>query len=186
MIVYESLKNNRDLLIRLARAGIAVEDVKHLELYEDFVRLRADGLKTTYVVAHLCDQYEVSEATRPQRQAPPLVQRKARARAAGEGNSRTGGAQGRTGAVALQRDSADRRADPPLGGSVGADRTDRRAEHAVARTERDRRMNVPTSRPLPRQKASPGHPYRTARTFRAKHLRQLSDGPYPIPGPAEA
>lgn len=76
--------------------------------------------------------------------------------------------------------------DPPLGGSVGADRTDRRAEHAVARTERDRRMNVPTSRPLPRQKASPGHPYRTARTFRAKHLRQLSDGPYPIPGPAEA
>ncbi len=115
-----------------------------------------------------------------------LVQRKARARATGEGNSRTGGAQGRTGAVALQRDSADRRADPPLGGSVGADRTDRRAEHAVARTERDRRMNVPTSRPLPRQKASPGHPYRTARTFRAKHLRQLSDGPYPIPGPAEA
>lgn len=63
MIVYESLKDNRDLLIRLARTGIAVEDVKHLELYEDFVRLRTDGLKTTYVVAHLCDQYEVSEAT---------------------------------------------------------------------------------------------------------------------------
>ncbi len=63
MIVYESLKDNRDLLIRLARAGIAIEDVKHLELYEDFVRLRADGLKTTYVVVHLCDQYEVSEAT---------------------------------------------------------------------------------------------------------------------------
>lgn len=63
MIVYESLKNNRDLLIRLARTGIAVEDVKYLELYEDFVRLKDDGLKTTYVVAHLCDQYEVSEAT---------------------------------------------------------------------------------------------------------------------------
>lgn len=45
MIVYESLKDNRDLLIRLARTGIAVEDVKHLELYEDFVRLRADGRK---------------------------------------------------------------------------------------------------------------------------------------------
>lgn len=63
MIVYESLKDNRDLLIRLARTGIAVEDVKYLELYEDFVRLKDDGLKTTYVVAHLCDQYEVSEAT---------------------------------------------------------------------------------------------------------------------------
>ena len=30
MIVYESLKDNRDLLIRLARTGIAVEGVKHL------------------------------------------------------------------------------------------------------------------------------------------------------------
>lgn len=50
------------------------------------------------------------ETACPQRQAPSLVQRKARARATGEGNSRTGGAQGRTGAVALQRDSADRRA----------------------------------------------------------------------------
>ena len=49
MIVYESLKDNRDLLIRLARTGIAVEDVKYLELYEDFVRLKDDGLKTTYV-----------------------------------------------------------------------------------------------------------------------------------------
>ena len=61
--VYEALRENCELLARLARTGVAIEDIKHLALYEDFERLKNDGLKVTYIVAHLCDQYEMSEPT---------------------------------------------------------------------------------------------------------------------------
>ena len=61
--VYEVLKENAATLHALARAGIAIEDVANIEIFEEYQRLSADGMKTTAVVAHLCDEYARSERT---------------------------------------------------------------------------------------------------------------------------
>lgn len=63
MEAHEILTQNTAMLESLARAGIAVEDVKYLPLWREYVRLRDNGLKTMYIVAHLCDEYAVSERT---------------------------------------------------------------------------------------------------------------------------
>ena len=59
--VYDLLKTNADVLLKLASAGVAIEDYKNIPLYEDFVRLTGEGIKTTAVVFHLCSEYELSE-----------------------------------------------------------------------------------------------------------------------------
>lgn len=59
--VYDLIKANADVLKKLTTAGASIEDYKNIALYEEFVRLRADGLKTSYITLHLCDRYELSE-----------------------------------------------------------------------------------------------------------------------------
>ena len=59
--VYELIKANAEVLRELTSAGVAIEDYKNIELYEDFIRLRAEGLKTAYVVDYCCRQYQLSE-----------------------------------------------------------------------------------------------------------------------------
>ena len=61
--VYEVLKENATTLHALARVGIAIEDVANIGIFEEFQRLKADGMKTTAIVAHLCDEYARSERT---------------------------------------------------------------------------------------------------------------------------
>ena len=46
-----------------SRAGAAIEDVRYIPLWSDYERLRRDGFKVAYIVAYLCDTYEVSERT---------------------------------------------------------------------------------------------------------------------------
>lgn len=59
--VYDIIKANADVLRELTSAGVAIEDYKNIELFEDFERLRADGLKTAYIVDYCCRQYQLSE-----------------------------------------------------------------------------------------------------------------------------
>lgn len=63
MKVHEILRQNADLFRMLARAGVAIEDVRYIPLWLDYERLRRDGFKIAYIVAYLCDTYEVSERT---------------------------------------------------------------------------------------------------------------------------
>lgn len=63
MKVHEILRQNADLFRTLARAGVAIEDVQYIPLWRDYEKLRRDGFKVVYIVAYLCDTYEVSERT---------------------------------------------------------------------------------------------------------------------------
>lgn len=63
MTVYDAVSAHAELLKALGQSGIAVEDVKHLELYSKFHAMLAAGDKTTYIVAVLRDRYAVSERT---------------------------------------------------------------------------------------------------------------------------
>ena len=59
--VYDILQNNRELLARMVRLGVSSADIRHLELYDEFVQLKAEGFKAIYIVARLSGKYAVSE-----------------------------------------------------------------------------------------------------------------------------
>lgn len=61
MKVIELLKLNRELLTICRSAGIRLDDVRYIELYNDYARLLAEGEKTTYIVAALAEKYGVCE-----------------------------------------------------------------------------------------------------------------------------
>ena len=57
------MKLNRELLNICRTAGISLEDVRYIELYNEYSRLLAEGEKITYIVAALSDKYGVCERT---------------------------------------------------------------------------------------------------------------------------
>lgn len=63
MKVIELLKLNRELLTVCRSAGIRLDDVRYIELYNEYSRLLAEGEKITYIVAALSDKYGVCERT---------------------------------------------------------------------------------------------------------------------------
>ena len=61
MKVIEILKLNRELLKFCRDAGIRLDDIRHIDLFNDYNRLLADGEKTSYIVAALAEKYGVCE-----------------------------------------------------------------------------------------------------------------------------
>lgn len=61
MKAYELLKIGVPILDRMSEAGITSDDAKYLEMYQDFVKMKSEGQKITYVVAYLSELYNVSE-----------------------------------------------------------------------------------------------------------------------------
>ena len=53
-------EGNRDIEIK---SGIRLDDVRYIELYNEYSRLLAEGEKITYIVAALSDKYGVCERT---------------------------------------------------------------------------------------------------------------------------
>lgn len=43
--------------------GVRIEDVQYLDMYRDYRRLTADGLKQSYIVAYLSSEYDIPERT---------------------------------------------------------------------------------------------------------------------------
>ena len=63
MTQYELLKTAESLLAVLMKNGIDAKDIKYLELYREYMRLKKEGHKVGYVVYYLSQQYVCSEAT---------------------------------------------------------------------------------------------------------------------------
>ena len=61
MTVFEILNFNRELLKRLISLGFKPDDCRYMELYRDYVQMRGQGDKVTYVVSALSEKYGVSE-----------------------------------------------------------------------------------------------------------------------------
>lgn len=64
MKVIEILKLNRGVLEACRDIGIRLEDVKYIDLYCDYNRLRANGEKVSYIVAVLAEKYGVCVSAR--------------------------------------------------------------------------------------------------------------------------
>nr|DAK71950.1 MAG TPA: type AsnC-type helix-turn-helix domain [Caudoviricetes sp.] len=63
MTQYELLKTAESLLFVLMSNDVDAKDVKYLEMYQEYMRLKKEGHKVGYVVYYLSQQYECSEAT---------------------------------------------------------------------------------------------------------------------------
>ena len=61
MTVYDIVSLNRERLKRLHKNGIKTDDYKWLDLYNDYLQMKAENHKTSYVVAKLSSKYKVCE-----------------------------------------------------------------------------------------------------------------------------
>lgn len=61
MKVFEILNFNREPLKRLQQAGIRIDDVDYIDLYNDYRAMLGGGEKVSYIVATLADRYHASE-----------------------------------------------------------------------------------------------------------------------------
>jgi hypothetical protein len=63
MTHYELLKSGESLLNTIRKNGVTADDVRYLEVFENLERMEREGHKKTFIVAYLCNQYDISEAT---------------------------------------------------------------------------------------------------------------------------
>ncbi len=61
MKLIEILNLNRELLINFQKAGIRLDDVQYIDLFNEYCTLATQGEKVSYIVAHLASEYNVSE-----------------------------------------------------------------------------------------------------------------------------
>lgn len=61
MTVFEILKFNREMLERLRRMGVRLDDTRYIDLFSEFCDMVNSGDKVSYAVAVLADRYGVSE-----------------------------------------------------------------------------------------------------------------------------
>lgn len=61
MTIYEALKFYREPCLRLLDLGVTATDIRLVDLYTDYLSMRREGLKVTYIVATLAERYHVCE-----------------------------------------------------------------------------------------------------------------------------
>lgn len=61
MKAHELLKVARPLIETLLNNGVSPKDVLHLDMYMDYIRLKGEGHKITYIEAYLSEQYEITD-----------------------------------------------------------------------------------------------------------------------------
>lgn len=61
MKVIEILNLNKELLKNFQKAGIRMDDVQYIDLFNEYLALVTQGEKVSYIVATLADKYTISE-----------------------------------------------------------------------------------------------------------------------------
>ncbi len=61
MKLIEILNLNRELLNNFRKAGVRMDDVLYIDLFNEYRTLAAQGEKVSYIVARLATEYAVSE-----------------------------------------------------------------------------------------------------------------------------
>ena len=63
MKAYELLSINKSLLEAMKACQLSIDDVKHVDMINDYIRMSDDGNKKTYTVCVLSDKYDIPERT---------------------------------------------------------------------------------------------------------------------------
>lgn len=61
MTTYELLAPMANYLATIHSLGFRLADVEYIALYTDYLHLCKENFKKTYIVAHLAEQYQLSE-----------------------------------------------------------------------------------------------------------------------------
>ena len=63
MTIYDLIKVYEGPMNVLNEANVNLTDVKYIDLYREFLSMKSEGHKLTYIVAFLMDEYSVGQAT---------------------------------------------------------------------------------------------------------------------------
>lgn len=63
MTVYDLIRVYEGPMNVLNDANVNLTDVRYVDLYKEFLRMKGEGHKLTYIVAFLMDEYSVGQAT---------------------------------------------------------------------------------------------------------------------------
>lgn len=63
MNAYEFLSTHRSVLEQLQSLPVNPSDIRYIELYRDYMRLKDEGHKKIYILQYLSDEYGVDERT---------------------------------------------------------------------------------------------------------------------------
>lgn len=63
MTGYEVLSVNRSMFEVMANAAIHVSDIKYLDMYKEYEKMKKEGHKVTYIAYYLSEEYNVDKAT---------------------------------------------------------------------------------------------------------------------------
>lgn len=61
MTTYEILKMNKSLLQTLSKNGVSVNDVNYLNMFDEFMEMKKQGLKVRYIALTLAEKYNLSD-----------------------------------------------------------------------------------------------------------------------------
>lgn len=59
MKAHEILTLAKPMIEMLMSVGVSPKDIQHLDLHKDYLRLKNEGHKITYIEAYLCDEYNI-------------------------------------------------------------------------------------------------------------------------------
>ena len=60
---YLLLKLNANQLKMMSDSDLSVDDYRYLEMFEKYVKMRNSGLKVTFILRSLADEYKISESS---------------------------------------------------------------------------------------------------------------------------
>lgn len=63
MTVFELIQVYEGPMKLLVDANVNLSDVKYLAMYQEYLRMKKEGHKLTYIVVFLMDEYSVGQAT---------------------------------------------------------------------------------------------------------------------------
>lgn len=63
MTMYEVMKLNQGLFEFMVANDVQLTDVRYVQMYGEYLRMRDEGHKLVYIVAFLQEEYNVSEST---------------------------------------------------------------------------------------------------------------------------
>lgn len=63
MTVFDLIKVYEGPMNVLNDANVNLSDVRHIELFREYLRMKKESHKLTYIVAFLVDEYSVGQAT---------------------------------------------------------------------------------------------------------------------------
>ena len=57
------MKMCKSMMEMMSKVGIKADDHKHVELFDEYMRMRKDGIKVSYIEAVLAEKHRVSPRT---------------------------------------------------------------------------------------------------------------------------